>query len=292
MSDIDDKYKEIRNFLFELYKNNNLENDITFQYDKLVGIYGKGKFKHEYSRLLVILFEFEQGDKIDIEQLGDKLKFLYSKIEENREYFKNKKNLEGNIRKLCDHISLEIQRINYMKTIDNKTEENKRELILSLNQKDEELKRLIQEYASEIKIIDKETMKKMGMYLSVFTLIAGNIAVLFKGIDVSPFELAGLIFIVNSTLLVSIRMLFYFVDKDKKVSKDAAITFVVGISVGCFFMFFNPTNYIRKTIKEDTKVYDTKLQEYDKRMENYEKEIYKLNIENQYMKKEIEEIEK
>lgn len=292
MSDIDDKYKEIRNFLFELYKNNNLENDITFQYDKLVGIYGKGKFKHEYSRLLVILFEFEQGDKIDIERLGDKLKFLYSKIEENREYFKNKKNLEGNIRKLCDHISLEIQRINYMKTIDNKTEENKRELILSLNQKDEELKRLIQEYASEIKIIDKETMKKMGMYLSVFTLIAGNIAVLFKGIDVSPFELAGLIFIVNSTLLVSIRMLFYFVDKDKKVSKDAAITFVVGISVGCFFMFFNPTNYIRKTIKEDTKVYDTKLQEYDKRMENYEKEIYKLNIENQYMKKEIEEIEK
>ena len=293
MSDIDDKYKEIKNFLFKLYKNNDLENDITFQYDKLVEIYGKGKFKHEYSRLLVILFEFEQGDeKIDIERLGDKLKFLYSEIEENREYFKNKKYLEGNIRKLYDHISLEIQRINYMKTIDSKTEENKRELMLSLNQKDEELKGLIREYASEIKRIDKETMKKMGMYLSVFTLIAGNIAVLFKGIDVSPFELAGLIFIVNSTLLVSIRTLFYFVDKDKKASRDVVITFVVGILVGWFFMFFNPTNYIRKTIKEDTKIYDTKLQEYDKRMENYEKEIYKLNIENQYMKKEIEETEK
>ncbi len=292
MSDIDDKYKEIRNFLFELYKNNDLENDITFQYDKLVEIYGKGKFKHEYSRLLVILFEFEQGDKIDIERLGDKLKFLYSKIEENREYFKDKKYLEGNIRKLYDHISLEIQRINYMKTIDNKTEENKRELILSLNQKDEELKELIREYASEIKKIDEETMKKMGMYLSVFTLIAGNIAVLFKGIEVSPFELAGLIFIINSTLLISIRTLFYFVDKDKKVSRDVVATFLVGILTGSLFMIFNPRSHIRKTIEKDTKIYDTKLQEYDKRMENYEKEIYKLNIENQYMKKEIEEIEK
>ena len=79
MSD-DDKYKQIRNFLFELYKNNNLENDIIFQYNKLLEIYGKGKFRHQYSRLLVILFEFEQVDEIDIEILGHKLKFLYSKI--------------------------------------------------------------------------------------------------------------------------------------------------------------------------------------------------------------------
>lgn len=257
MSD-DDKYKQIRNFLFELYKNNNLENDIIFQYNKLLEIYGKGKFRHQYSRLLVILFEFEQVDEIDIEILGHKLKFLYSKIEENRKYFKNKKYFEGNIRKLYDHISLEIQRINYMKVIDNKTEENKRELIRSLNQKDGNLKKLIQTYDSEIKKIDEETMKKMGMYLSVFTLIAGNIAVLFKGIEVSPFELAGLIFIVNSTLLISIRTLFYFVDKDKKVNRDVMVIFLVGILVGLFFMSFSPKNHIRKTIEKDTNIHDTK----------------------------------
>lgn len=292
MSDVIEKYKEIRNFLSELYKNNELENDITLQYDKLVKIYEKGKFKHEYSRLLVILFEFDQGDEINIEELGDKLGVLYSKIDENEEYFKNKKYLQGNIRKLYDHISLEIQRMNYMKTIDNKTEKNKNELISSLNQKDKELKELIQEYASEIKKIDEETMKKMGMYLSVFTLIAGNIAVLFKGIEVSPFELAGLIFIINSTLLISIRTLFYFVDKDKRVSRDVAFTFLVGILVGSLFMIFNPKSHIKKIVEKDIKVYDDKLKEYDKKMEIYEKEIYRLNIENQYIKKELEETKK
>lgn len=232
------KNEQIKKFLLNLYENDNFDNNILEQYNELYKIYGNENIRHSYSKLLTILFEFDIQE-MNITKLGEKLDTLNNSIEKNQDFFKDKENFKKNIQKLHDHISLEIQRIGYMKTIDNKTEKNKEELIENIKEKEKTLKEMIETYDKKIKNIDEETMKKMGMYLSVFTLIAGNIAVLFKGIEVSPLELVGVIFVINSTLLVAIRMLFYFVDKDNRFIREIIIIFLVGNIFGLLSFVFS-----------------------------------------------------
>lgn len=233
-------------------------------------------FKIDDVEILKKLIALDSGN-IQLIQLSEKNKYFLDFISKNEGIDEKIKN---NAEKMYKIVEMQTTLLIHMRGIDDKTERNKQDLLERLEEKEKSLKISIDEYARKVEKVDEETMKKMGMYLSIFTLIAGNISVLFKGIEVSPFELAGLIFIVNATLLISIQVLFYFINKDKKISGGTAIIFILGIVLGGLCLFFNPNSYIKRNIEKDIKAeYEIKFKELDNKIRENEKLIYKLEIE-------------
>ena len=93
------------------------------------------------------------------------------------------------------------------------------------------MKKLIEEYGEKVNNIEIDGMKKLTMFLSVFTLIAGNISIIFKGIDIKPNQLVALIFIINPTLILAIHTLFNLVTREK-YRKSIVVFCVISILVG------------------------------------------------------------
>lgn len=226
---------------------NNKDELLKGYYKTLQEIYFDSDFRHLYSEIYEKLSYLDlltrENDVSSMIYINENINLIYKYIEKeielNSKQDENQKQKDflSKIKKLYDHLSLDTSRILHMRNIDKKTEDNKKDLLDSLNQKEIELRDSISKYSQKVENIDEEAMKKMGMYISVFTLIAGNIAVLFKGVEVSPFELGGLVLIINSVLIISIRTLFYFVNKDKRVSKDTVIGCFIGIFLGLSLFF-------------------------------------------------------
>ena len=252
---------------FEILKKGSNNEEIMIEFDKL----DLSKINHR--ELLKELVSLNSGD-FPLIQLSAKLESFVGFVNENEKYNKKEKTSISN---LYEFVEMQTILLTHMRFIDEKTEENKKDLLEGLKEKDRELQGIkeksekeLDKLKEEIKNVDEEAMKKMGMYLSVFTLIAGNIAVLFKGIEVSSWELAGLIFIVNSTLLISIRMLFYFVNETRKVTKDIVIIFIVGLLLGLVCLHFSKDNLNSNEIKQE---YKEKFDKYDEKISQYEQKI-------------------
>ena len=272
-----DKYVEIKRLLLYFLENDDFLKNIEKKYIKFYDILGEEEFKYNYSKILMILLEF---DNKNINLLGDKLEKISTKIMNNN-YFIDKKYLKENILKLFNFIFLEIQRISYMKTIDSKTEINKKELLDRLKVKDVELDNIRQNLNIKMEEVDKKAMEKMSMYLSIFTLIAGNIAVLFKGIDVSPLELAALVFIINSVLVLSIGLLFYFVNKN--INKKVYIISFIGTLLGILLLILSTTslnNSFKRNIEKNIDIkYNQKFNDFQQELMKYKEENIKLKLE-------------
>ena len=147
--------------------------------------------------------------------------------------------------------------------------------------KDVEVDNIRQNLNIKMEEVDKKAMEKMSMYLSIFTLIAGNIAVLFKGIDVSPLELAALVFIINSVLVLSIGLLFYFVNKN--INKKVYITSFIGTLLGILLLILSTTslnNSFKRNIEKNIDIkYNQKFNDFQQELMKYKEENIKLKLE-------------
>ena len=195
--DEEDNYN-LTNFIISLSIEEKLEESLENYFDLLEKIYGKNGFKrHLYSTIFSVLYFIDNDNNAQLERVKVNIEYIYNSIEK----IKNKK-LIPCIVKLYDHINLDIARLDAMRALNFKTEKNKAELINQLEVKEKKLKKLIEEYGEKVNNIEIDGMKKLTMFLSVFTLIAGNISIIFKGIDIKPNQLVALIFIINPTLIL------------------------------------------------------------------------------------------
>ena len=285
---------------------NNKDELLKGYYETLQEIYFDSDFRHLYSEIYEKLSYLDlltrENDVSSMIYINENINLIYKYIEKeielNSKQDENQKQKDflSKIKKLYDHLSLDTSRILHMRNIDKKTEDNKKDLLDSLNQKEIELRDSISKYSQKVENIDEEAMKKMGMYISVFTLIAGNIAVLFKGVEVSPFELGGLVLIVNSVLIISIRTLFYFVNKDKRVSKDTIIGCFIGIFLGLSLFFtsiFFKDNTIQKRLRNEmTAEYNTKIEKIDNELSETKKELEMLKLKNELLNENLNKTKK
>ena len=236
----EDENKKLIEFIVKLSTDDILEENLNQYFGLLENIYGKnGEKRHLYSSIFSILYSFyiNKEKRISLEKIKINIEYIYNSIEK----VQNKKILSC-IVKLYDHINLDIARLEAIEAIDFKTEDNKKDFIKQLESKELELKKSIEEYSQKISDIEMDSMKKLTMFLSVFTLIAGNISIIFKGIDIKPGQLVALIFIINPTLILAIHTLFNLVTKEK-YRKPILTICIISIFIGLIILLFSDIVY-------------------------------------------------
>ena len=278
--------KELIKFLIKLSTNDLKEKDLNEYFTLLENIYGdEGKKRHLYSSIFSVLYSIyiDKEKRLYLDKIKINIEYIYNSIDKipNQE-------ICPCVIKLYDHINLDIARLEAIEAIDFKTENNKKDFIKQLENKELELKQLIEKYdeklnnldkelnnkVDELKQLDKEydeklnsidqnlnnkanklenlitkyvekfdtveieAMKKLTMFLSVFTLIAGNISIIFKGIYIKPKQLVALIFIINPTLILAIHTLFNLATKEK-YRKGILFFCIISILIGLSILVFS-----------------------------------------------------
>ena len=129
-------------------------------------------------------------------------------------------------------------KVDELKQLDKEYDEKLNSIDQNLNNKANKLENLIKKYVEKFDTVEIEAMKKLTMFLSVFTLIAGNISIIFKGIDIKPNQLVALIFIINPTLILAIHTLFNLATKEK-YRKSILIFCIISILIGLSILLFD-----------------------------------------------------
>ncbi|MDP8099283.1 hypothetical protein [Pasteurella atlantica] len=105
-------------------------------------------------------------------------------------------------------------------------------LIKSVENKAEELDKKSKELDKNLKETEQKALEKLSIFIAIFTLIAGNISVLYKTTDFSPLILISILFIINGTLILSIQTLFKVIG-----SKFSVCYFLIPIGLNLLGIF-------------------------------------------------------
>ena len=253
--EIDERLHKLEKFLYNLNKIQDEENiNLLEEYKKLDDIYSNN-FRHDYSKIFQVLTDIDKKDTnnaLFITQLSSKIEFLYNKSE-NYAFFENKDYLKNALHKLYDHINLDVARITYMKDINQKTEDVRKEseknkikteddisdlLIKTKDLKDkldsqiEKTRLLEKKLKSQVKITkeieknlkdyNKEVLGVMGIFLTIFSIISINLDA-YKAVSGLSLSRILLLFVgINLSLFLILNFMFGFI-KDVLVSKNVLV---------------------------------------------------------------------
>jgi hypothetical protein len=253
--EIDERLHKLEKFLYNLNKIQDEENiNLLEEYKKLDDIYSNN-FRHDYSKIFQVLTDIDKKDTnnaLFITQLSSKIEFLYNKSE-NYAFFENKDYLKNALHKLYDHINLDVARITYMKDINQKTEDVRKEseknkikteddisdlLIKTKDLKDKldsqiEKNRLLEkklksqvkitkEIEKNLKDYNKEVLGVMGIFLTIFSIISINLDA-YKAVSGLSLSRILLLFVgINLSLFLILNFMFGFI-KDVLVSKNVLV---------------------------------------------------------------------
>ncbi len=253
--EIDERLHKLEKFLYDLNEIQDEENiNLPEEYKKLDDIYSNN-FRHDYSKIFQVLTDMDKKDTnnaLFITQLSSKIEFLYNKSE-NYAFFENKDYLKNALHKLYDHINLDVARITYMKDINQKTEDVRKEseknkikteddisdlLIKTKDLKDKldsqiEKNRLLEkklksqvkitkEIEKNLKDYNKEVLGVMGIFLTIFSIISINLDA-YKAVSGLSLSRILLLFVgINLSLFLILNFMFGFI-KDVLVSKNVLV---------------------------------------------------------------------
>lgn len=226
--------KKFKDLLYELgssldvLKSPNKRADI---YIKLESLYHKTDFRHYYSDIFSVLTTIKQDDALgDINILGQNLTIIkngYKAI--NKDAVGEPIDIQKQINKLFDHVSLDIARISYSDAANRKLVEDS---------KVNDIKREINETQSRVESIQKEVKKSqrkinnaqkeyvaiLGIFAAVVITFVGGIAfstsVLQNIHQSSIYRIVFICLLIGLVLLNVICALFYFIERLVKNSDD------------------------------------------------------------------------
>lgn len=236
---------EFRNILYDLAKRQDVlqeESACTEIYSRLERLYyakkGEEGFRHFYSDVFAVLTSIQLDPTLgDIAVLSENLRWVYENYKAER---KDENgiiiNVSGKIKKLYDHVNLDVARISYSDAADRKVsgEEAISSLqaqmtIISSNiektkeeQKDiaNELKKQQSEYkvmADELKNQQREYIAILGIFAAIVLAFTGGIAFstsVLENINTVSIYRIALIALVIGLILVNILFgLFYYINR-------------------------------------------------------------------------------
>lgn len=140
------------------------------------------RFRHFYSDIFAILSSIRNGDiEGNTDIVGQNLKMIkdgYKPI--NKDENGNNKDISNEIRKLYDHVSLEIARLNYcVSVVKSETQENE---INSLKGSAYELKEKVSNTQKEIENAQKKTDSMQKEYIAILGIFASVVLAFIGGI--------------------------------------------------------------------------------------------------------------
>ena len=211
-----------------------ISNDTSLRnklYVDVIRIYmGNGKevdFRHYYSDIFATLSDIKHCGK-EIELIGDNLQCLY-------EYAVSKKNeaMIECMRKLLDHTNLELSRINYISTIDEKIIDPN-----TMEQSMGDIKGIVQEQKTKVEDLLHKTENAYSNYIAILGIFSAIVIVFFSGTTIlsnvistmqnTPAEKSILICVIAGIVVFDIIFMFiYFLAKllDRSVSATNQIIY-------------------------------------------------------------------
>jgi hypothetical protein len=228
-------YKQLVDKLREIYQNNN-----------------GNAFRHFYSdifaELTMIDGEEEDYKKCSIDILAENLQQIWDKICESNEY----EPFKLSIKKLYDHVNLDIARINYVKVIDRRSEESKSEL----NSKAKSLKTDIEAAQKKVDGMQREYITILGIFSAIVLSFIGGLvfstSVLENMNDVSIYRILIITVFIAFVFLNLISLLIDFImrinsirdepvnkfkEKQKWYKKRMPNIFIINIILGIIGLF-------------------------------------------------------
>lgn len=199
-------------------------------YTRLESLYHNTDFRHYYSDIFSVLTSIQQDNTLgDINILGQNLEIIkngYKAI--NKDSDGNLIDIQKQINKLFDHVSLDIARISYSDAADrqllqdSKINDIKRE-INETQSRVESIQKEMEESQKRIDNAQKEYVTILGIFAAVVITFVGGIAfstsVLQNIHQSSIYRIVFICLLIGLVLLNVICALFYFIERIVK-SKD------------------------------------------------------------------------
>lgn len=196
-------------------------------YKRLESLYAPATgepFRHFYSDIFAVLTMIKQGDRPgSIDVLGQNL----AEIRKGYRVRSTQQNgdpidISDSIRKLYDHVSLDIARMRYSEAADRVVSqeasiEDLRSQITLLSEQNAALKSQIDEQLVEVKGVQKEYIAILGIFASVVLAFTGGIAFstsVFQNLHLSNIYRIVLVALILGVVLVNaLYGLFYYIDR-------------------------------------------------------------------------------
>lgn len=237
---------KFRDILFELASNQELLKDKSVRakmYSRLEALYwpeeSEKPFRHFYSDIFSVLTAIRKNTDLgDINVLGQNLSMIREKYTpgKNLDSTGKKIDISDSIRKLYDHVSLDIARITYSEEGDRKT--SGEAAILDVQSRINVIELKIEEAMNVQNTLSEELGKQQREYTAILGIFASIVLTFIGGIvfstsvlqnigAVSVYRLAAIVLLVGMVLSNMLYGLFYYVNhliyNNKKISATLII---------------------------------------------------------------------
>lgn len=235
----DIKRKNFRDILYELAKNQNVLKDpaervkIYVQFENLYYINEKERFRHFYSDIFSVLTTIESDSSLgDINILGENLKILREGYQrKNPDSNGNLIDISDSLKKLYDHVNLDIARILYSSKQDKEStgEEKLNDLKAHINSIEEKIPQIeinIEDAQIKLKDSQKEYIAILGIFSAVVLAFSGAVAfstsVLENIHQASIYRIGFVCCVIGLVAVDIIYLMFSYVNKIVHESKEKA----------------------------------------------------------------------
>lgn len=204
----EEKMDEIRKVLEELSKGQDVLKDKMDEYvGRLKAIYTESEFRHMYSEIYPVITDVDKKEDCNLETLAQNIGLLYSEI---KEYHKGEPVYNG-VRKLYDHVNLDIARINYLKVqaeYANKKLEDVTSQLVNISNEAEGLREKAQR-------MQREYVAILGVFSAIVVSFVSGLgfssSVLANMHAVSPYRLVFVVMMLAIVLFNVLAVLMNFV---------------------------------------------------------------------------------
>ena len=227
--------QEFRNLLLDLATSQTLLEDKYERYNfyqRLESLYystdADKEFRHYYSDIFSVLVQIKQDDKLgSIDILGQNLGEIRKGYQpKNQDANGNLINISDQIRKLYDHVSLDIARMRYSDAGDRrlsqqdnilKIEQSVNEVQNNVESAKDDLKKEVQVVKDSVHNVQKEYIAILGIFASVVLTFAGAFS--FSTSIFSNLHQSSIYRIILATLIIGLVLtnilyvLFYYIDR-------------------------------------------------------------------------------
>lgn len=247
--------KEFRDILFELASNQNLLDDKVTRakmYKRMEKLYhpstDEKPFRHFYSDIFSVLTTIQKiPEKGDINVLGQNLAMIREKYIPGKNVDSNGVPIDINdsIRKLYDHVSLDIARILYSEEGDRRTSgEN---VIIDVQTQIQTIKSEVQATADAQNSLSEELGRQQREYLAILSIFAAIVLAFISGIvfstsvlqninAISAYRLVAVVLLIGLVLSNTLFGLFYYMNHLVHTEKTISIKPIIIANIVLFLM--------------------------------------------------------
>ncbi len=195
-------------------------------------IYSDVNFRHMYSKIYTMItrIDGEEDSSHDLEILSQNIEILYKAITSSTADSDSEKSAVKGVRKLYDHVNLDISRINYLKG----QAENVEQKLQKIDEQTEVIKEKVSEALEKAQSIQREYVAMLGIFaaivVSFFSGISFSSSVLANMHIVSPYRLVFVVIMLALVLFDVLAVLINFV-RDMVSTKEKHRTLFIGVNL-------------------------------------------------------------